>query len=200
MVVYVLGLYDGATRLEQDLVLGVDGYPVALATDEFGVELELENTPAEAPPAGRLLAELDIDTLLEVGFEPEGGVVSGGLLLELDADMRLDLDLDEPGRHVIQLGDTVRLGIRCTHRGAPVDISTATTLEMIFARADRSAMVRTAVFTTDGVDGRLNYQFQLGEVQSAGGWRAQARAVLASGAEYKSAVRAFDVLHNLPTS
>lgn len=200
MVDYVLALYDGPTRLEQDLVLGVDGYPVAIATDEFGVDLELENTPPEEPPTGRLLAELGPGTLVEIGFEPEGGIVTDGVVVQLDVPLRMFLDLERRGRHVVQLGDTIKLRLRCVDRGVPANISTATSLEMVLRRADGSALVRAAQFATDGVDGLVDYQFQLGEIQSAGDWAAQARAVMPGGAEYKSAPRSFEVLHNLPTS
>lgn len=206
MVVYVLAVYEGATREELALVDDPFGYPHVRLEPSPGVFVDVENVPPEAPPVGRFPVYEEDGTALAglVDFEPEGGVVTDGVLIEFDAGLSTFVDLAAPGRYVVQLSDTPKIGLRIVENGAPVDVSTATLKEMIFRRADGSALVRAAAFTTagaqGGVDGRVHAQMQLGDLQAAGLWRVQARAVMPGGGEYHSRVVAFEVLHNLPTS
>lgn len=81
--------------------------------------------------------------------------------------------------------------------GAPVDISAATTKELRLQLPDGSAVHKTAAFTTTGVDGKVRYVVQAGDLDLAGRW---SRQFVVSGPTFSFPfeVVAFDVLHNLP--
>lgn len=77
-----------------------------------------------------------------------------------------------------------------------VDISAATNLQFIFKKPDGSSLTKTAVFTTDGTDGAINYSTIAGDLSEAGVWSIQA-VVTIGNSVYHSSIKTFKVYNNL---
>lgn len=78
-----------------------------------------------------------------------------------------------------------------------VDVSGATTKEIIFKKPDGSKLTKTAVFKTDGADGIIQYVTVAGDLDQVGiGWKLQAYLILPSGS-WRSSTYQFTVLENL---
>lgn len=78
-----------------------------------------------------------------------------------------------------------------------VNISGATTKELIFQLPDKTTkLTKTAVFKTDGVDGKLKYTTVAGDLSVAGSWQLQAYIVLTTGG-WRSDIGPFTVFSNL---
>lgn len=77
-----------------------------------------------------------------------------------------------------------------------VDISGATTKQIIIQNPNGASTTYTASFMTDGTDGQLYYETQSGELDIVGTWKCQAKVVL-SGGTYRSPVQSFRVNNNL---
>ncbi len=72
-------------------------------------------------------------------------------------------------------------------------IDAATTKEFIFYPPEGAASItKTAVFVTDGTDGKLTYTLLAGDLNIAGHWRVQAK-VTEPTAVYRSAPLEFSV-------
>lgn len=67
-----------------------------------------------------------------------------------------------------------------------VDLSTATEMRIIFIKPDKIPVVKTAVFTTDGTDGYMEYINIGGDVDQAGTWKKQGWFRMPSGEWYTS--------------
>ena len=76
------------------------------------------------------------------------------------------------------------------------DISSPVSLNIIFRKPNRSILTKTAVLTTDGTDGKLQYVAIAGDLNAKGKWSIQAAVVLASGS-WKSDISTFEVFANL---
>lgn len=92
------------------------------------------------------------------------------------------------------IGTIVELTLQ--ENGTAVDLSSATTLQIIFRKTDGTTVTKTASFSTDGTDGKIRYQSVAGDFNVAGPWRVQARVVM-GGKDLKSSVAEFSVLENL---
>lgn len=77
-----------------------------------------------------------------------------------------------------------------------VDVSSATTVEIIFLKPDGTKVTQTASFVTDGIDGVIQYLSQNGDLDQSGGWKLQAHIVLPTG-EWWSDTDKFKVYENL---
>jgi len=77
-----------------------------------------------------------------------------------------------------------------------VDISGATTKQIILKKPSGEKLTKTAIFVTDGSDGQIAYTTISGDLDEPGGWEIQAKVILASGTWY-SDVGNFDVHPNL---
>jgi len=80
--------------------------------------------------------------------------------------------------------------------GTIVDISSASVLEVIFRKPDKSTFTRTAAMVTDGTDGKLQYTTVLADLDAGGPWRAQAEVTISS-VPYPSTISNFTVLDRL---
>jgi len=83
--------------------------------------------------------------------------------------------------------------------GAAIDVSSATvTKNIIFRKSDdaQTVITKIASFTTDGTDGKIEYQAITGDLDTLGVWHIQGYVVLSSG-EWKSAIGEFRVHENL---
>ena len=77
-----------------------------------------------------------------------------------------------------------------------VDISTATTKQLIFKKSDSTIVTQTAAFTTDGSDGQIQYTTLEDDLDIAGVWRLQAFVIMPTG-EWSSDFGPFVVFENL---
>ena len=80
--------------------------------------------------------------------------------------------------------------------GTVVNISGASTLEMIFVKPDGTKLTKTASLVTDGTDGKLKYTTISGDIDTAGVWVRQCHVVIAAG-EFYSSIDSFTVMANL---
>jgi len=98
--------------------------------------------------------------------------------------------------HVDDIGTIFRVTIIDCETGLPIDLSAATTLIIKFFLPDKSVIEKTAVFTTDGADGKIQYITAADDISQAGLWKIQAFAI-DSGFENSSEVSEFRVYSNL---
>lgn len=79
----------------------------------------------------------------------------------------------------------------------PVDVSGASSLQFTFLKPDHTtALTKTAVNTTDGTDGKIQYTTISGDLDVAGIWQLQAKVVL-GGSEFFSSIAPFEVKSRL---
>ena len=79
----------------------------------------------------------------------------------------------------------------------PIDVSTATTQEIIFKKPDNTTVTQTSVFKTDGTDGIIQYTAVTGDINQAGVWKIQGRVVLPTPGDWRSSIQEFRVYENL---
>jgi len=77
-----------------------------------------------------------------------------------------------------------------------IDISGATTAQILFEKPDGSVLTKTASLTTDGTDGKMQYASQSGDLSVSGSWRLQGYLVLASWTG-RTDVHTFEVHSNV---
>lgn len=80
--------------------------------------------------------------------------------------------------------------------GAVVDISAASSLTIYLKGPDKIVDTYTAVLTTDGTDGLMQYVTATGDIDQTGIWEAQGEVVL-SGFTHPTVVSKFKVLRNI---
>jgi len=97
--------------------------------------------------------------------------------------------------HVGDIGTIFKLSIT-DQDDAALDISSATTKQILFRKPDGTTLTKAGVFDTDGTDGVLNYTIVSGDIDQVGGWTVQAYVVLPTGAWHSSLGR-FAVEENL---
>ncbi len=82
--------------------------------------------------------------------------------------------------------------------GTAVDLSTATTKDIIFGKPDGTGITHAASFLTPpGSDGVLRYKSVAGDLTPAGIWTLQASVVIPSSGTWKSDVHSFRVHDNV---
>lgn len=97
--------------------------------------------------------------------------------------------------HNSDIGTIFRLTIKDQDDSA-VDVSAATTKQIIFKKADGTESTEDASFTSDGTDGQIEYAATSGDLNVNGVWLIQAKVVLAAGTFY-SDVHQFVVHSNV---
>jgi hypothetical protein len=78
-----------------------------------------------------------------------------------------------------------------------VDISGATTKEIIFRKPTGVSVVKEAINSTDGTDGKMRYLAAADDLDTEGYWQWQAHIVFPSG-EWYTDILQFEVHENLP--
>lgn len=96
--------------------------------------------------------------------------------------------------HVNDIGTLFKLTL--TDDSVAVDISGATTKQIKLKKPDGTVLTKTAIFTTDGTDGKMFYQTIADDIDVTGEWQIQGYVVLATGTWYTS-VHSFRVFENL---
>jgi hypothetical protein len=79
---------------------------------------------------------------------------------------------------------------------AVVDISSATTKNMIFKKPDGTKVTKTGVFVSDGTDGKMKYTTVSGDIDAYGEWKLQGFIDLGSTEWYTDFTK-FTVHRNL---
>jgi len=102
-----------------------------------------------------------------------------------------------PRRRRAQLFDQVTVALTITDSAGAIDLSAALLLEFAFEKPSGAQLVRRA--TAGLALGRVEYRFAPNELDEAGDWACQARAVLAGGGDVRTPERPFFVGWNLPT-
>ena len=101
--------------------------------------------------------------------------------------------------HVGDIGTIVRATINDTDAAGTASVfnaSGAITKQLIFRKPDGTKLTKSAAFTTDGTDGKMQYTTISGDLDTAGAWNIQAYLVTSSGTWYSS-VGSFKVYENL---
>lgn len=80
--------------------------------------------------------------------------------------------------------------------GTVVDVSTASTKQILLRTPYGKTMTKTAVFSSTGVDGKIKYVTVSGDINAAGDWTAQAYIITSAGS-WKSDLNAISVYANL---
>ena len=83
-----------------------------------------------------------------------------------------------------------------TNNGATIDLSSASTKQIIFSPPGGVKLTKAAEFVTNGSDGKLKYAAISGDLSVEGLWSAQAHVALPTG-EWSSSVVEFMVHPNL---
>lgn len=97
----------------------------------------------------------------------------------------------------IRVGDTgTEFRINITDEGVAVDLSAATTIQMIFKKPSGETLTVDANLYTDGTDGVIFYNTVDGDINESGMWRIQTYIVVGA-AIYSSTVGTFRVECNL---
>ena len=96
--------------------------------------------------------------------------------------------------HVGDIGTTLIVTI--LENGSVVDISSATSLQIVIRKPDATTLTKTGVFTTDGTDGKMQYVSIAGDFDQSGNYRIQGKVEL-TGGNYSSSVGSFKVHCNL---
>jgi DUF4097 and DUF4098 domain-containing protein YvlB len=78
----------------------------------------------------------------------------------------------------------------------PLDVSTASSIEIIFKKPDSSTLTVTATFLTDGTDGKVYYDTVAGDIDQVGRWQVQGKVTFPTGVFY-SDIHKFQVYANL---
>lgn len=77
-------------------------------------------------------------------------------------------------------GSTIVLTIK-DQDGAVVDVSGASAKTITFRKPDGSSVTKNLSFTTDGSDGKVEYTFQTGVLDTVGLWQYEVTITLPSG-------------------
>lgn len=101
---------------------------------------------------------------------------------------------DAPQVHLNDIGTS----FRCTVEddSGVVDISTASTLQLIFRKPSGTIITRTAVLVSGGVDGIMEYVTVSGDIDETGFWQYQGRVVIGSNS-WKTDIKNEQVYANL---
>lgn len=84
--------------------------------------------------------------------------------------------------HVDDVG--TRFSITIQESGSGVDVSSASSISVIFKKPDDEIIVRSGVLLTDGTDGKVYYDTIAGDLDEAGHYKLQAKVALPSGTYY----------------
>jgi len=81
--------------------------------------------------------------------------------------------------------------------GVAVNLTTATTTEIILKPPQGFALTKTASVVSPATDGKIRYVTEAGVFNPPGKWKAQAHVILSGGSEYWSTIFEFNVGANL---
>jgi hypothetical protein len=88
--------------------------------------------------------------------------------------------------HVKDVGTVIEVTV--TENDAVLDISTATGTTILLLKPSGTVLTKTATFTTDGTDGKMEYQTQTGDIDEEGVWEVQGKLEMGGGTFYTRSV------------
>lgn len=92
----------------------------------------------------------------------------------------------------IQLGDVgTKILITIRDSGVIVNLSGAATKDIVITRPDRTTVTRTAVFETDGTDGKIYYLLQASDYKGPGVYKVQGSVTSVSGWSGRTKIGSF---------
>ena len=97
---------------------------------------------------------------------------------------------------VDDFGTIIRLTVK-DQDSVIVDVSSATTLQIIFRPPSGEFITKTATKTTDGTDGDIQYTTLAGDIEEIGTWGYQTRVKLSSTQDFRGSIHQFEVVSNL---
>lgn len=98
----------------------------------------------------------------------------------------------------LHVGDTNFIFVvTVTEDCVAIDISAATSKVITLLKPSGESLEKTAAFTSDGTDGKIQYATVAGDIDEVGLWKIQAIVELGSGSLYHSSVKSFKVMHNI---
>lgn len=97
--------------------------------------------------------------------------------------------------HKNDIGTTFKLTVK-DEDDAVVDVSSASTKDILIEKPDASVLTKTSSFTTDGTDGIIEYSTISGDIDAIGKYKIQGKVIL-SGSTYYTDVKTFVVKDNL---
>jgi hypothetical protein len=97
--------------------------------------------------------------------------------------------------HKNDIGTTFRITIK-DEDDAVVDLSSATTKEILFLKPSGSLLRKTASLYTDGTDGKIQYTTVSGDLDTIGKWRLQSY-IVTGGNYWHSDLYKFHVYENI---
>ena len=97
--------------------------------------------------------------------------------------------------HKSDIGTVFKVTIKDS--ASAVDISTATTKQIIFKKPGGGKLEKTASFFTDGTDGVITYTTISGDLSEEGMWKLQGYIVLSGGNTFYTDISTFKVYRNL---
>lgn len=97
--------------------------------------------------------------------------------------------------HIGDIGTSFRVTV-VDQNAAVVDISSATTKQLLFKLPNGTVLTKTASFVTDGTDGKMEYVTAEDDLSAKGNWSLQGYVVL-SGGEWHTDIAEFKVHRNL---
>ncbi len=97
----------------------------------------------------------------------------------------------------VRVGDTgTRFELTVVENDVAVDISSATMKTIKFQKPDNSVVSKTADFTTDGSDGKIDYVSITNDIDVRGEWKIQGYIEMPSG-KFHTSMGSFGVSANL---
>lgn len=96
--------------------------------------------------------------------------------------------------HVNDVGIPIEITIE--DDGIPVDVSEMISATLILRPPNGTNLLFPLEFVTDGLDGRLSYTLEDGDLATCGTWKVQAKITMEEGA-WHSEVEEFEVAGNL---
>ena len=97
----------------------------------------------------------------------------------------------------IYLNDVgTRFEVTTKDDGIVVDISGATTKQILFKKPSGSLLTKNGDFTTDGTDGKLEYSVITDDLNEVGVWKIQTKIILGGGV-WSSEIEMFEVFQTL---
>lgn len=84
--------------------------------------------------------------------------------------------------HVGDIGTVFELTIQDDN--SAIDVSGATTKNIVFKKADGTTVTQAASFTSDGTDGKIRYAVVADDLDVAGEWSIQGHIVIPAGTWY----------------
>ncbi len=100
---------------------------------------------------------------------------------------------------VADVGSVLLVEMTRQSDGAPLDLSAASSLQIILGLPDGTKFTKTALLLTNGLDGKIYYVAQAGDLPESGIYSIQGKVAIGAATLYGS-VQSFSVLDNITAS